>query len=118
MKTKFNFRIAMVSFIFIVIAAISANAGKPAITPADHIQKIIKESIKYPEQAVKHCSTGTVDVFFTVDEQGKIKVEETYSDNLEIEKQIKKQLEEITCKGIKVPYNEHYKVTITFKLIG
>ncbi len=118
MKTTKMFRLATITMMFVAFAVFSANAGKPALTPADHVQKIIKESIKYPEQALRHCCTGSVDVYFIVDDEGKIKIEQTYSDNPEIERLLKKQLSDISCKGIKIPYNEHYKVTITFKLVG
>ena len=35
-----------------------------------------------------------------------------------LEKMVKEQLSTICCKGVKTPFNEHYRVTITFKLIG
>ncbi len=110
-----TFSIAMMLVIF---AAYSSNAGIPALTPAQHVHKMIQESITYPEQAVKHCCTGSVDVFFTVDEDGKIRIEKTFADNEDLEKEVKSQLANICCKGIKTPFNEHYKITITFKLVG
>ena len=102
----------------ICISGISSYAAEPAITPAQHIQKVIHDGITYPEQAVKNSCTGKVDVIFTVDEEGKIKIEKTIAENEHVEKMVKDQLSAICCKGIKAPFNEHYRITITFKLIG
>ena len=118
MKTTKIIRIFSFVTMFVLLSAISTNAAKPALTPADHIQKIIKESIIYPEQALKNCCSGSVDVYFTVNEDGKINIERMYGDTEEMEQAVKEQLSTICCKGIKTPYNEHYKVTISFKLIG
>jgi len=103
---------------FVLFTGISAIAASPSLTAADNVQKIIKESIKYTEQAVRESYTGTVEIFFTVDEDGKINIEKTFADNAEIEKMVKEQLATICCKGVKTPYNEHYKITISFKLVG
>jgi hypothetical protein len=118
MKTAKLIRTIFVILMLICISGISSYAKEPAITPAMHIQKIIRESITYPEQAVKNCCTGKVDVFFTVDEDGKIKIEKTLAENEHVEKMVKEQLSTICCKGVKVASYEHYKITITFKLIG
>jgi hypothetical protein len=118
MKTTKLFGITAIAAMFVLFFSASTFAGKPEMTPAQHVQKIIKETIKYPEQAVKHCCQGSVDVTFTVDEDGKIVIQDTFSTNPEIEKYVKEQLTTICCKGVKTPYNEHYKITISFKLIG
>lgn len=118
MKATKIIAVSALSFFFMMIFAFSVNAGKPALTPAEHVQKMIKESIKYPEHAVKECCQGSVEVTFTLDENGKILVEDSFSTNPEIEKYVKEQLSEICCKGITSPYNQHYKITISFKLVG
>lgn len=118
MKTTKFFALSALVAMFLLVSSLSAFAGKPEMTPAQHIQKMIKESIKYPEQAVKSCCQGSVDVIFKVDEDGKINIVRTFSTDEDVVKMVKDQLAGICCKGIKTPYNEHYKVTITFKLIG
>ena len=35
----------------------------------------------------------------------------------EIYELVKEQLSGVCCKGIKIPFNQYYKVNITFKLI-
>ena len=118
MKTTTSLRSILIATLFIVFAVYTATAGHPAIAPAIQLQKVIKESIVYPERAVRSCCTGSIDVFFTIDENGKIKIEKTYADNLNLEQALVKQLEKLDLKSLKLPYNEHYKVTVTFKLIG
>ncbi|MCX6280087.1 MAG: energy transducer TonB [Bacteroidetes bacterium] len=118
MKASKIIRLFSIVTMFVLVAGISASAASPVLTPADNVYKIIKESIKYPDQAVRESYTGTVDVIFTVDDDGKINVENTLSDSPDIEKIVKEQLSTICCKGVKTPFNEHYKITISFKLIG
>jgi outer membrane biosynthesis protein TonB len=79
---------------------------------------VIKENLKYPEKAVRNCCTGSVNVIFTIDEEGKIDIKNTFSDNPDVERIVREQLESICCKGIKTAYNEHFRITITFKIIG
>ena len=118
MKTINLIRTLFIILMLICISGISSYATKPEIEPAIHIQKVIKEGVKYPEKAVKNCCTGSVDVFFSVGEDGKINIEKTFAENAQIERMVKEQLSQICCKGLKVPSYEHYKITITFKLLG
>ena len=118
MKAVNLIRGIFIIMMLIFISGISAYATKPAVAAATHLQKVLKENVRYPEQAVKKCCTGSVDVIFTLDEEGKIKVEKTFAENAEIEKMVKEQLSSICCKGIETPFNQHYKVRITFKLVG
>ena len=118
MKTLKLIRASIIILMVICISGISSYAIEPAITPAQHLQKVIKDGITYPAEAVKNCCTGTVAVYFTVDENGKIIIEKTIADNEHIAGMVKEQLSTICCKGVKTPYNEHYKVKITFKLVG
>jgi hypothetical protein len=118
MKTVKLIRTIFVILMLVCISGISSYAAEPFSAPADHLQKVIKEGVKYPEQAVKNCCTGSVDVYFTVNEDGTIKIEKTFAENPHVEKMVKDQLSTICCKGIHVPAFEHYKITITFKLLG
>jgi hypothetical protein len=118
MKTAKLIRTFFLILMVICISGISSFARQPEITPAQQIRKVIKEGIKYPEQAVKNCCTGKVDVYFTLDDQGKIKIEKTFAENEHVEKMVMDQLSNICCKGIKLSSREHYKVRITFMLIA
>jgi len=102
----------------ICLSGMSAYAVEPSVPPAQHLQQVIKDGLKYPEHAVRSCCTGSVDVIFSVDENGKIIIEKTSADNANIEKIVKEQLAAICCKGVKIATYEHYSITITFKLIG
>lgn len=118
MKTKSSLLTAAISAFLVMIFTLPLFAGKPVISSSDKVQKIIKESIKYPDQAIKSCCQGSVDVIFTLREDGKINILKTFSTNEDIEKLVREQLSTVCCKGVKTPYNEHYKITISFKLIG
>ena len=112
----------VISALFIVlmifcISGISSYAANPAPGPADRIQKMIKESIKYPEKAIRNGCCGTVDVTFTVNADGKINITKMSTETKEVYELVKEQLSNVCCKGIKAPFNQHYKVSITFKLI-
>ena len=118
MKTSSFFRTLTFVVTMICITAVASYAIEPVTAPVQKLQKIFKENIKYPEQAIKECCTGWVDVYFTVNEDGKINVEKMVSENDHVEKMVKNQLSNICCKAAKVPSFEHYKIRITFALIG
>lgn len=109
---------AILFFLMVVcIPGVSSFASDPVDGSSDSLQRIIKESLKYPDEAIRNCYTGKVDVVFTVNEEGQLNIKEIYSDNSDMAKCVKKQLSTICCKGIKTPYNKHYAVSIAFKLV-
>ena len=118
MKTFNSIRIFFFTLMLICISGISSYAIKPDITPVLHIQKVIKEGVKYPEHAVKNCCTGTVNVIFAIDENGKIDIKKMSTDNKEIADEVKTQLSKINCKEAHAPFYQLYKITISFKLLG
>ena len=118
MKTVKLTRTIFIILMLVCISGISSYAAEPILATADYLQKVIKEGVKYPEKAVKNCCTGSVDVYFAVNEDGTIKIEKTYAENPHVENMVKDQLSSICCKGVKVASFEHYKITITFKLVG
>jgi len=117
MKTSKLISVLFLSLFFVSLCGYSSYAIKPALAPAEHIQKVIKESIKYPDDALRSGITGTVDVTFVVNDEGRIVIKNLSSDAKEIEKGVREQLTTLCCKGIKAPYNQYYKVTISFKLV-
>lgn len=118
MKTSIFFRTLMFAVTLVCISAVASYAVEPVTAPVQKLQKIIKENIKYPDQAIRECCTGWVDVYFTVNEDGKINIEKMVSENDHVKKMVQNQLSDICCKAAKVPSFEHYKIRITFALIG
>ncbi|MFZ4522009.1 MAG: hypothetical protein ACOYNC_09895 [Bacteroidales bacterium] len=118
MNTQKLFRPLFLIMMLIVISAISSYAIETPVPPATRLQKVIMDGVKYPERAIKSCCTGSVDVTFQISEDGKIIIEKTYADNPEIDKMVQDQLAMISCKGLETPFNQRYKITITFKLLG
>ncbi len=117
MKTAAFLRRITLLMVVILVAASSSFAASPSKSSAASLQKFIREQISYPEQAVRNCCEGTVTVFFAVNDDGKINIEKTIAENPSVEKMVKEQLSKICCKNLDLPTYEHYKVTITFKLI-
>ncbi|HPS63121.1 MAG TPA: hypothetical protein PLK82_08665 [Bacteroidales bacterium] len=117
MKTVNFFRCFAILFIVVLFATFSSQAAVPYKSATASLQKMIREQITYPEQAVKNCCEGTVTVFFGVDEDGKIIIEKTIADNPSVDKLVKDQLSQVCCKDLDLPSYEHYKVSITFKLL-
>ena len=118
MKTMKVIPTMFFAMMFIFLTGFSSRANTPSMAPALYIQEVIKENLKYPEKAIKNSYSGSVDVIFTIDEDGKINIKNTFADNPDIEKILKEQLSAVCCKGIKTSYDELYKVRITFKIIG
>jgi outer membrane biosynthesis protein TonB len=116
MKTNNIFRTVVLTLAFISITGLSLYAKKPVIESAVNIQSMIKKTITYPDIAVNKGYTGSVDVLFTLTEDGKINVKKTTAENAEIEKLVKEQLAAMSLKDIKTTFNQHYWIRITFKL--
>jgi hypothetical protein len=116
MKTNNIFRTALIAVAFLGLTGLSAYAKKPAISPATKIQTMIKENITFPAIAVKEGFTGSVDVVFTLAEDGKIIVKKTTAESAKIEKMVKEQLSSMTLKDVKTTFNQHYWIRITFDL--
>ena len=117
MKTLKFIPTLMIATLFI-LGGFSSFAIKPARAPAENIHKVISENLKYPERALRNSTTGSVDVLFTIGEEGQILIKNILTDNKDIADGVREQLKNLSCKDIKSPFNQHYKVTITFKLIG
>ena len=116
MKTNNIFRTAIIALAFLGLSGLSAYAKKPAISPATDIQNMIKKNMSYPEIAVKDGFTGSVDVLFTLSDDGKIIVKKTTAPNAKIEKQVKAQLDAMTLKDVKTTFNQHYWIRISFDI--
>lgn len=117
MKTMKLFPLLAVILFLTSMCSISAIAGTPVLATPVNIQKIIKESIKYPEQALKNGCCGSVDVTFLLTDKGTIEIKSMSTDNEEIAKSVKEQFKDITFSNLKPVYNQQYRVKITFKLI-
>jgi hypothetical protein len=91
-------------------------AGKTSVQPAKDVHVLISESIKYPPVALKESIEGTVEVLFTINDEGKIVVEKIKSNDKRITENVSEQLSKICCKEILGTYNQHYRIILEFKL--
>ena len=118
MKTLNVIPTLVLTAMILVITGFSTYAIKPAMAPAEHIQKVISETVKYPAPALKHGETGSVDVLFLMNDDGQLVIKKVWGDTPAIADDIKTQLSNVICRDVKFPYNQYYKISITFKLVG
>jgi len=107
---------------FVTLLVISAfisgtcYAGKTSVQPAKDVHALIQQSVKYPPVALKESIEGSVEVLFTINDEGKIVVEKIKSNDKRITENINEQLSKICCKEILGTYNQHYRIVLEFKL--
>lgn len=118
MKTNMLTKTLGVVFAMILLAGITTYATEPLkAAPAKNIQDVLCKNIQYPEKALKNCCTGYVDVVFKIGDDDQIIIRSISSDNTDIAQCVKEQLKKISFSGIEKPYNQHYSIRFTFKLI-
>jgi hypothetical protein len=91
------------------------SADKPAYM--EQLNKVVKESVKYPDFKLNKAERGDIFVTFTLTDDGKIKVEKVEAPSPRVEEYIKAQLSDVPCKDIIHPYNQAYKVKFRFENI-
>ncbi len=116
MKTTKVIPVILIAMVLAFTTSFQASALKPQIATPTYLQKVIKESIKYPENALKKSCCGEVDVIFSLNEDGTIRIRSMHADNADIEKGVKEQLAKISFKDVRPAFNQQYRVKITFKL--
>ncbi len=104
--------------LLVICAFISGTsyAGKTSVQPAKDVHALIKESVKYPPVALNESIEGSVEVLFTINDEGKIIVEKIKSNDKRITENVTEQLSKICCKEILGTYNQHYRIVLEFKL--
>ena len=110
-------RILLLGMGMLILSTTGTFAGKTAKPPVKDIRSTIQESIKFPDLSYRDCYTGTVDVIFTVTDDGKIDIKKIDSDNTRIINEVKEQLSKISCGDLKCPPYQRYSIQITFKLV-
>ena len=91
-------------------------AEKSAMSSSKEIQKIITESVKYPDFGYKKGLHGDVVITFTVSAEGMIELKKITSQSEELKDYVKDQLTKITIKDVMHPLNQQYKVKLKFNL--
>jgi hypothetical protein len=122
MKTTNLFlRSVMAIFFAILFTAVSTSAfaGKPAKPWAIHhkyIQDKIAQTVQFPEDCFTKGHNGEcAEITFMLAEDGKIVVKNVNCQCKEMEECIRKQLGDVYCPDAMHPYNQHYRIKITFK---
>jgi len=116
---KRNILITMITVLFLsVITADYATtpAEKSAMSSAKEIQKIITESVKYPDFGAKQGLHGDVTITFTVSAEGLIELKTISSPSDELKDYVKNELSKITIQDVIHPLNQQYKVKLKFNM--
>jgi hypothetical protein len=93
-------------------------AIKPEPTKSSNTQqlnKIIKESVKYPDFKMTKEEKGDITITFSLTDDGKVKVEKIIAGSQRLEDYVKKQLSDVIAKDVIHSYNQLYKVKFRFE---
>ena len=95
----------------------AAKEGSAAAKPeyVKKLNKIVKESIKYPDFTLNKEEFGDITVTFTLTDEGKITVEKITAPSKRIEEYVKEQLSNVNANGIGHPYGMKYAVKFHFR---
>jgi hypothetical protein len=91
-------------------------AEKSAMSSGTEIQKIITESVKYPDFGYKKGLHGDVVITFTLSAEGTIELKKITSSCDELKDYVKTELGKITIKDVIHQLNQQYKLTLKFDL--
>ena len=84
------------SFIVIIsLVSVSIFSMARGLEQVQDTKQIITEKIAYPEFAIEKQIEGTVEVFFIIDSDGKIVIDQISSENQELKDYVKLQIEKI-----------------------
>ena len=84
--------------------------------PAKSIREILIQNVPYPGYQAKNPANGEVEVVFTLSDEGKVQVKSIKGSSPYLENYVKEALSGICCTGVVSPYNQHYRVTFTFRM--
>jgi len=116
MKALKVIRPVIILLLLVLFTTITCFAGKPSVTPTEHIRNVIIGSVKHPIDVSKHKLTGSVDVLFSINDNGTLDIKKISTDEDQIATCLKDQLSKITIKNLDLPKGQFYKVKISFKL--
>jgi len=119
MKTNNAFTgrmIALLAFIFLSTSVMAGLPAKPWATHNRNIQETIAQTIKFPDNCFTKGHNGeTAEITFILTENGKIEVKSVNCNCKEMVECIKNQLSDVYCPEAMHPYNQHYKIKVTFQ---
>jgi len=109
-------KLLSILLLLVLFTTVTCFAIKPAISSTELLRNVIVGSIKHPVDAHNQKLTGSVDVLFTVNDNGTLNAIKILTEEEQIAKCVKDQLSKITVKGLNLPKGQLYKVKISFKL--
>jgi hypothetical protein len=117
MKKKIMITMIIMLFLCVIAAGYGKTpAEKSAMSSATEIQKIIIQSIKYPDFGFKEGLHGDLTITFTVSAEGKIELKNISSQSDKLRDYVKDQLTNITISDVIHHLNQQYKVKLKFNM--
>lgn len=116
---KKNIMITMITLVFLGVIAAGYGktpAEKSAISSAQEVQKIITQSIKYPDDGYKQDLRGDVTITFTLSEDGKILLKNISSKSDKLKDYVIDQLKNITIQDVMHTLDQQFKVKLGFHM--
>ncbi|HOY33174.1 MAG TPA: hypothetical protein PKW80_14945 [Bacteroidales bacterium] len=117
MKTKLIMKSATMFVILIFAVSISFAAAGPRKTAGD-LKTIISKSVTYPEYAKENKLSGFVVLSFTVDENGKISIQELNTNSVYFQLYVEKKLSELTIENPGAYAGKTHYYRFDFELVG
>jgi outer membrane biosynthesis protein TonB len=81
--------------VIVSLLSVSMFTMARGLEPVQDTKQIITEKIEYPSFAIEKQIEGTVEVFFIIDSDGKIVIDQISSTNSELKDYVKQKIEKI-----------------------
>jgi hypothetical protein len=99
----------IVSGIFTVT---TASAKGPALSAA--VRDNISKSVAFPENLIDNA-VETVEVLFTISEDGTVKVKKATSADQELADYVTREISKINMNAVQDPNSKYYRIVLTFQ---
>jgi hypothetical protein len=114
MKTINVTRIFVIALLMGVITSFSSFAASPAAVSAKNIRQKFVAAVMNPEDQSVVPASGTVEVLFTLDDEGNVVIKKIKGSNEDLEKYVTEKITSVPCKDFVHPYNQMYKIKFRF----
>ena len=114
MKTTNVTRIFIIAVLFGMIASFSGFASSPAAVSARNIRQKFVKAVMNPDDQTVVPASGTVEVLFTLTDEGSVEIKKIKGTNDDLEKYVTEKITSVPCKDFVHPYNQLYKIKFRF----
>jgi len=116
MKTKLIMKSVSIFMILILAATVSFASASPRKSTSD-LKTVIKNSVTYPEFAKENQMSGFVVVAFSLDNSGKITINEINTNSIYFQLYVENKLNEIRIENPEMYIGKTYYYRFDFELM-